>query len=140
MSNERRRIQKSEIRDQKSESGDRESEARGQGSEVRGQDSETGDQKSEFSDAELGQGEDELAGEYSDEELALADEFMELERAGKHPSVEEFLSRMPEAADRLRPVLEGAEQFGALVRKFKEQNPGKGLLYLLCQRPGLKKR
>ena len=46
---------------------------------------------------------------YSDYELALIDQFIELVLSGKSPGVERFLERHPRVSKALRPVLEGAE-------------------------------
>jgi hypothetical protein len=69
--------------------------------------------------------------ELTGEEQALADEFMELERAGAGPSIEGFLARMPGSAERLRPVLEGAQLFCAEVRRFRQEFPDVKLMHVL---------
>ena len=69
--------------------------------------------------------------EMSEQEIHLADEFIELARAGNNPGVEEFLSRHPQYEENLRPVVEGAALFSAEVRRFKRQYPGLKLAQLL---------
>ncbi|HTW91735.1 MAG TPA: hypothetical protein VMH22_08510 [bacterium] len=60
----------------------------------------------------------------SDSELDAMDKFIRLVRAGKRPSTASFLSRYPEFADTLRPVLEGMTALHTEYRRFQKQLPG----------------
>ena len=68
---------------------------------------------------------------YTDEELDLVEEFMELERAGAGPSIDGFLARLPGSANRLRPVLEGAQVIAEQVRELRREHPGMGLAFVV---------
>ena len=67
-------------------------------------------------------------------EDALAEEFLELARAGARPDPEQYLSRLPGSRARLRPILEGAALFSAEVERFKREHPGVSILEWLCRR------
>ena len=68
---------------------------------------------------------------FSEAELDLAEEFMSMARAGLNPSVEEFLARAPDSAERLRPVLEGAELMSDVARQWRvTHQPGDALALL----------
>jgi len=64
----------------------------------------------------------------------LADEYIELCRSGDNPPAEEFLAQNPAFEEELRPVVEGAALFSELVRRFKVEHPGLGVLDLLAPR------
>jgi hypothetical protein len=67
----------------------------------------------------------------TDAELDLYCEFAEAERDGKNPDIEEFLKRMPESADKLRPDLEAVVHVSAEIRKLQAAYPGVDLVRLL---------
>jgi uncharacterized Fe-S cluster-containing protein len=54
----------------------------------------------------------------TDAELELYGEFSEAVRDGKNPDIEEFLRRMPESADKLRPDFEAVVAVSAEIRKL----------------------
>ena len=57
--------------------------------------------------------------EFTDAELDVFGEFSEAERDGKNPDIEECLGRIPESADKLRPILETVVKLCAEIRKLK---------------------
>jgi len=67
--------------------------------------------------------------EFTDAELDVFGEFSEAARDGKNPDIEEFLRRVPEQADRLRPDLETVVKLCAVVRRLKaafpDEDPGR---------------
>ena len=69
--------------------------------------------------------------EFTDAELGVFGDFSEAARDGKNPSIEEYLRRVPESADRLRPILETTVKFCAEVRRLKADYPGVDLARLL---------
>jgi uncharacterized Fe-S cluster-containing protein len=69
--------------------------------------------------------------EFSDAELAVFGEFAEAERDGKHPDIEEYLKRIPESADKLRPDLEAVVAVSAEIRKLEAAYPNVDLAELL---------
>ena len=71
--------------------------------------------------------------ELSEEEDALADEFLELARAGARPDPEQYLSKLPASEARLRPILEGAALFSGEVERFKREHPGTSIFEWLCR-------
>jgi len=70
--------------------------------------------------------------EVTDAELEVFGEFSEAARDGKNPDIEEFLRRVPEHADRLRPDLETVVKFCSVVRRLKaafpDEDPGRLLV------------
>jgi len=69
--------------------------------------------------------------EYTDAELAVWAEFAEAVRDGRNPDIEEFLGRLPESADKLRPDLEAAVEVDAALRKLQAAYPNVSLAELL---------
>ena len=76
--------------------------------------------------------------EFSDAELAVFGEFAEAERDGKHPDIEEYLKRIPESADKMRPSLEAVVVVGAAMKQLKDAYPNVDLAELLD--PGLRRK
>jgi uncharacterized Fe-S cluster-containing protein len=69
--------------------------------------------------------------EFTDAELDLYGEFSEAARDGKSPDIEEYLRRMPESADKLRPDLEAVVKVCAEIRRLKDAYPNVDLAELL---------
>ena len=69
--------------------------------------------------------------DYTDQELDVFGDFFEAARDGKNPDIEEFLRRVPESADRLRPMLETVVRLCAEVEKLRIEYPGVDLARLL---------
>ena len=69
--------------------------------------------------------------DYTDEERAVFGDFSTAQRDGKNPDIEEFLRRVPESADRLRPMLETVVRLCAEVEKLRTEYPGVDLARLL---------
>ena len=69
--------------------------------------------------------------EFSDAELAVFGEFAEAERDGKHPDIEEYLKRIPESADKMRPSLEAVVAVGVAIKQLKDAYPNVDLAELL---------
>ena len=69
--------------------------------------------------------------EFTDAELDVFGEFSEAERDGKNPDIEEYLGRVPESADKLRPDLEAVVKVCAAIRKLKAAYPNADLAELL---------
>jgi len=69
--------------------------------------------------------------DYTEEELQVFGDFSEAQRDGKNPDIEEFLRRVPESAERLRPMLETVVRLCAEVEKLRAEHPGVDLARLL---------
>jgi hypothetical protein len=69
--------------------------------------------------------------EFTDAELDLYGEFSEAARDGKKPDIEEYLRRIPESADKLRPDLEAVVMLCAVIRKLKAEYSDEELARLL---------
>lgn len=69
--------------------------------------------------------------EFTDAELDVFGEFSEAERDGKNPDIEEYLRRVPESADKLRPILETVVKLCAEIRSLKAEYPEVDLARLL---------
>jgi hypothetical protein len=67
----------------------------------------------------------------TDEELDVFGEFFEAARDGESPVIEEFLRRVPESADKLRPILETVVRLCAEVEKLRARYPKVDLARLL---------
>jgi hypothetical protein len=65
--------------------------------------------------------------ESSDRELEVYAEFSEVARDGENPDIEEFLRRVPELAEKLRPDLEAVVKVCAVVRKLEAVYPDEEL-------------
>ena len=68
--------------------------------------------------------------EFTDAELDVFGEFSEAARDGKNPDVEVYLGRIPESADKLRPILETTVKLCAEIRKLKAEFPDADLARL----------
>jgi hypothetical protein len=63
-------------------------------------------------------------GQATDEELAISEQFMQLELDGKDPSVDEFMSKYPNSRRVLRQLVMGAKLLCTEYRRFQRANPG----------------
>jgi hypothetical protein len=61
---------------------------------------------------------------YTDAEVDLVCEFDEAVLRGENPDVEEWLARLPEYSDRLRPLLETSQWLTDEFKRMKEKYPG----------------
>lgn len=68
---------------------------------------------------------------YSDAELEVLGDFSDAQRDGKNPDIEEYLRRVPESADRLRPMFETVVRLCAEIEKLRAEHPGVDLARLL---------
>ena len=69
--------------------------------------------------------------ECTDAELNVFTDFSEAARDGKNPDIEEYLRRIPESADKLRPDLEAVVKLSAMIRKLKAVYPAEELARFL---------
>ena len=69
--------------------------------------------------------------EFTDAELDVFGEFSEAARDGKNPDIEEYLGRIPESTDKLRPILETVVKLCAEIRTLKAEFPDVDLARLL---------
>jgi len=69
--------------------------------------------------------------EFTDAELDVFGEFSEAARDGKNPDIEEYLRRVPESAEELRPILETVVKLCDEIRKLKAEFPDVDLARLL---------
>ena len=69
--------------------------------------------------------------DYTDDELAVFGDFSDAQRDGKNPNIEEYLRRVPESADRLRPMLETVVRLCVEVERLRTEHPGVDLARLL---------
>ena len=76
----------------------------------------------------------------TDAELDLYCEFAEAERDGKNPDIEEYLKRMPESADKLRPDLEAVVAVSAELRKLEAVYSSEELARMLDPKHRLKRK
>lgn len=61
--------------------------------------------------------------EFTDEECSLVAGFSESYAGGENPVMEQWLSRMPESAEKLRPVLQNAVWLYTTVARLKRSHP-----------------
>ena len=69
--------------------------------------------------------------DYTDAELEVFGDFADAQRDGKTPDIEEYLRRVPESADRLRPILETVVRVCTEIEKLRAEHPGVDLARLL---------
>lgn len=77
--------------------------------------------------------------EFTDAELDLYGEFSEAVRDGKNPDIEEYLRRLPESADKLRPDLEAVVVVSAEIKKLAAVYSPEELVRMLDPKHRLKR-